>query len=332
MDRMQIEKYVGSKLILRKMDKNTGRVFKIGEIETTIKDIFAHYGMEVDPAKYAYFTEQIYDYEEALKEAMDDLKSPYIFNDLSEKSRANARADKASMNVNKWCKNLSERISSEIVVEMEKRNITTVEPETKVKEDTIMEEPANTEVVEQLTEEKKEQIDKSPDFEIMDRMQIEKYVGSKLILRKMDKNTGRVFKIGEIETTIKDIFAHYGMEVDPAKYAYFTEQIYDYEEALKEAMDDLKSPYIFNDLSEKSRANARADKASMNVNKWCKNLSERISSEIVVEMEKKKNNRNLQEFQEARTRQMQRDQFVREQQLVGLTQEMVETKEGHRLK
>ena len=41
---------------------------------------------------------------------------------------------------------------------------------------------------------------------------------------------------------------------------------------------------------------------------------------------------STQEFQEARERQMQQDQVVREQQLAGLTQEMVETKEGHSLK
>lgn len=41
---------------------------------------------------------------------------------------------------------------------------------------------------------------------------------------------------------------------------------------------------------------------------------------------------DLQQFQEVRARQMQQDQVVREQQLSGLTQEMVETKEGHSLK
>lgn len=41
---------------------------------------------------------------------------------------------------------------------------------------------------------------------------------------------------------------------------------------------------------------------------------------------------STQEFQEARERQMQQDQVVREQQLAGLTQEIVETKEGHSLK
>ena len=41
---------------------------------------------------------------------------------------------------------------------------------------------------------------------------------------------------------------------------------------------------------------------------------------------------NLTQFKEARARQIARDQIVREQQLAGLTQEMVETKEGHNLK
>lgn len=166
----------------------------------------------------------------------------------------------------------------------------------------------------------------------MERVQIENYVGSKLILKKMDNNTGRVFKRGEIENTIKEIFSNFGMEVDPSKYSYFTDQIYDYEELLEEALSDLQRPYVFNDLSEKARVNARADKASANVLNWCKNLSERISSEIVVEMEKRKDNGNLQQFQEARERQMKQDQAVRAQQLTGLTEEMVETKEGHSLK
>jgi len=332
MERVQIENYVGSKLILKKMDNNTGRVFKRGEIENTIKEIFSNFGMEVDPSKYSYFTDQIYDYEELLEEALSDLQRPYVFNDLSEKARVNARADKASANVLNWCKNLSERISSEIVVEMEKRNITTIQQETKKEENTIIEENSNKEIVEQPIEEKKEQVEKSIDFETLDRTQIENYVGNKLYTSFGYKNAGRTFKRGEIENTIKEIFSNFGIEVDSSKYSYFTDQIYDYQELLVEAMDDLQRPYIFNDLSEKARVNARADKAGMNINKWCKNLGERISSEIVVEMEKRKDNGNLQQFQEARERQMKQDQAVRAQQLTGLTEEMVETKEGHSLK
>ncbi|MBE6147487.1 MAG: hypothetical protein E7168_04050 [Firmicutes bacterium] len=41
---------------------------------------------------------------------------------------------------------------------------------------------------------------------------------------------------------------------------------------------------------------------------------------------------NLEHFKEARERQMQQDQLLKEQQLVSLTQETVETKEGHNLK
>ena len=41
---------------------------------------------------------------------------------------------------------------------------------------------------------------------------------------------------------------------------------------------------------------------------------------------------SIQEFKNARETQMQQDKIVREQQLAGLTQEMIETKEGHSLK
>ena len=44
------------------------------------------------------------------------------------------------------------------------------------------------------------------------------------------------------------------------------------------------------------------------------------------------NTNNLQQFREAREKQMEQDKIIREQQLAGLTQEIVDTKEGHSLK
>lgn len=57
-----------------------------------------------------------------------------------------------------------------------------------------------------------------------------------------------------------------------------------------------------------------------------------IFEQLNIKKQKLSNSNSLSEFKNAREKQMQQDQIIREQQLAGLTQEMIETKEGHSLK
>ena len=57
-----------------------------------------------------------------------------------------------------------------------------------------------------------------------------------------------------------------------------------------------------------------------------------IFEQLNIKKQKLSNSNSLSEFKNARETQMQQDQIVREQQLATLTEEMVETKEGHSLK
>ena len=57
-----------------------------------------------------------------------------------------------------------------------------------------------------------------------------------------------------------------------------------------------------------------------------------IFEQLNIKKQKLSNSNSLSEFKNARESQMQQDRIIREQQLAGLTQEIVETKEGHSLK
>ena len=57
-----------------------------------------------------------------------------------------------------------------------------------------------------------------------------------------------------------------------------------------------------------------------------------LFEQLNIKKQKLSNSNSLFEFKNARETQMQQDQIVREQQLATLTEEMVETKEGHSLK